>query len=569
MKKSVLLLFLALFHLSLFAQTDERDLLHEELRDSVANGLQEIVTDSLNVVKYELNETLGDSLVVTENYMVPDSLAINFDLGVQGEVTDLRQLEESAEIIRDTTIITLREYDYPKDIDQRWLDELTNSDLFPRMQESILDVSYEKDSLYVREIPELPIDTLKKRLALINESTPFEVTYNPSLESMIKFYVKRDKKIMERLISLSTYYFPMFESELAKKDLPLELKYLPVIESALNPRAKSRVGATGIWQFMYTTGKMEGLDVNSYVDERMDPLKSTEAAVTHLERLYKTFGDWNLALAAYNSGPGNVSKAIRRSGGSRDFWEIRRFLPRETANYVPAFMAVLYVFNHMEDHDFNPYRPEHSYFETDTIHIKHTISFDHISKITGISEELLSFMNPSYKLNVIPYVTGKDYYLRLPVRETGLFVANEKEIYRFVEQKLAEENLPEYQEIPDKIYYRVKSGDYLGKIAGRYGVSVRNIKYWNNLRSNNLRIGQRLVIHPRTPVVAAGNKPAVKPKTTTQNDASGTYYTVKKGDSLWSISRKFKNISISQIREWNGIRGNNLKPGMRLKISES
>jgi len=351
----------------------------------------------------------------------------------------------------------------------------------------------------------------------------------------------------------------------------LELKYLPIIESALNPQAKSPVGATGLWQFMFTTGKLQGLTLSSYVDERMDPLKSTEAAAEYLSDLYRIFGDWNLVLAAYNSGPGRVTKAIRRSGGATNFWDLKRFLPRETTNYVPAFMASLYLFNHAEDHGFEPYNPDVVYFETDTIQIKETIKFEQISEVTGIDEELLSFLNPAYKLNIIPNVKDEQYTVRLPVREAGLFVANEDLIYDYNEEKLADQQLPEYHLASDRVNYRVKSGDVLGKIAGQYGVSINQIKEWNRLHNNNLRVGQQLVIYPKDPGALADKQQAAKKNTNNQNKESASSektYVVQKGDSLWSISRKFNDVTISQIKKWNGIRGSSVKPGMRLKISE-
>jgi membrane-bound lytic murein transglycosylase D len=243
---------------------------------------------------------------------------------------------------------------------------------------------------------------------------------------------------MERLMALSEYYFPLFEQHLDRLDVPLEIKYLAIVESALNPRAKSHMGATGLWQFMFTTGKMHGLDVSSYVDERMDPVMSTKAAAEYLSALYRTFGDWDLVLASYNSGPGNVSKAIRRSGGSTNYWELRRFLPRETAGYVPAFLATLYLFEYADEHDFQPNRPEIAFFETDTLHVKQLLTFDQITEVTGVEKEMLQFLNPSYKLDIIPYVEDESYALRLPRSSVGLFVNNEDKIYDFTKAQLAE-----------------------------------------------------------------------------------------------------------------------------------
>ncbi|MGY5845952.1 LysM peptidoglycan-binding domain-containing protein [Salegentibacter sp. HM20] len=462
-------------------------------------------------------------------------------------------------VIRESAKVELKDMPKAARIDSIWRAELTNSDLFDTLQEEMLQQDYNE---VVFE--ELSTDTLKARLARLNARTPFNVEYNPSLESVIKSYLKRNKRSMERLMALSEYYFPMFEAEMDKYDIPLEMKYLAIVESALNPRARSRVGATGIWQFMFATGKMHGLDVSSYVDERMDPMLATEAAAKYLSSLYKTFGDWDLALASYNSGPGNVSKAIRRSGGSTNYWHLRRFLPRETAGYVPAFLATMYLFEYADAHGFQPEKPELAYFETDTLHVKQMLTFDHIAKVTGVRKEMLQFLNPGYKLDVIPHIEGRESVLRLPSTVTGKFVTNEAEIYNYAARDIEEnkKELPQYTEAEERIRYRVKSGDYLGKIAQTYGVGVSNIKSWNNLRSNNLRVGQYLTIYPRKPVATANNSS----KTSQQNKAP-QYYTVKPGDSLWSISKKFPGVTVQNLRTWNQMGNNTLKPGMKLKLS--
>ncbi|MCW5514664.1 LysM peptidoglycan-binding domain-containing protein [Muriicola sp. Z0-33] len=419
---------------------------------------------------------------------------------------------------------------------------------------------------------ELDTDLLKERLELLNQKTPLNISYNPSLESVIKSFLIRKKELMERMLTASQFYFPMFEQELDNYDIPLEIKYLAIVESALNPRAKSRVGATGLWQFMYGTGKMYGLDVSSYVDERSDPILATEAACKYLSKLYDIFGDWDLALAAYNSGPGNVNKAIRRSGGYKNYWNIRRNLPRETAGYVPAFIATMYLFEFAEEHGLTIKKADRPYFETDTVHVKNLITFDQISELVGVSKDELKILNPSYKLNIIPKVEGKNYILRLPHDAMRKFVANETAIYAHVEKefKSKESPLPQLVKAQDRIRYKVRSGDYLGKIAERYGVGVSQIKRWNGLRSNNLRVGQRLTIFPRRPItqVAKASPKASKPANTSSNAGGSKIHTVKRGDSLWTISRKYPGISIENLREWNGISGNNLQPGTKLKLCD-
>ncbi|HET8736992.1 MAG TPA: lytic transglycosylase domain-containing protein, partial [Pricia sp.] len=294
--------------------------------------------------------------------------------------------------------------------DSLWMKELyENAYRSEEMYREIGQLDYEKT--YPTS---LSTDTLKARLARLDQKTPLNIAYNPSLENVITSFLFRKRDLMEKMLTISQFYFPLFEQQLDNYDIPLEMKYLAIVESALNPRARSRVGATGLWQFMYGTGKQFKLDVTSYVDERSDPIKSTEAACRFLAKLYDIYGDWDLALAAYNSGPGNVNKAIRRSGGYKNYWNIRRFLPRETAGYVPAFLATMYLFEYAQEHRLVGEKVDRPYFETDTVHVKSLITFDQISELTGVGREELRLLNPSYKLNVIPFVEGKDHALRLP-----------------------------------------------------------------------------------------------------------------------------------------------------------
>lgn len=459
----------------------------------------------------------------------------------------------------------LKDHEFASEIDQKWLNELYSSTLYDTIYKSVSELKY--DEVYY---PDLPTDTLKKRLLELNAKTPFNIEYNPSLESVIKRYLKHRRRSMEKLMALSHYYFPMFERELDNHNIPLEVKYLSIVESALKPRAKSRVGATGLWQFMFATGKQFGLEVSSYVDERSDPIMSTEAASKYLATLYKIFGDWDLALAAYNSGPGNVSKAIRRSGGYQNYWNIRPFLPRETAGYLPAFLATMYIFEYASEHGFSPNKPEITYIETDTVRIKHMISLDQVSELTGIKIEELQFLNPSYKLDIIPFIEDENYTLRLPLEHIGKFVNNEEEIYAFAKADFdkREKPLPQFFDNDTRIRYRVRSGDYLGKIARNYGVRVSQIKQWNGLRSNNIRVGQRLTIYPRKIGKTSSSMSTKQTVATSLNGEGNKTYRVKKGDSLWSISQKFPGVSIQNIKDWNDISSTNLKPGTVLIVSK-
>lgn len=463
-----------------------------------------------------------------------------------------------ATFLKDSTVYNLQDIAIAREKDSLWLKELYKSDLFDDIYNSVVNQNFEEV-----DYSDLPTDVLKQRLKDLNARTPFNVEYNSSLESVIKHYLKNRRGSLERLMGLSEYYFPMFEAELDKHNLPLELKYLAVVESALNPRARSRVGATGLWQFMFATGKMFGLDVSSYVDERSDPIMATEAACKYLKILNESFNDWDMALAAYNSGPGNVSKAIRRSGGKTNYWELRSFLPRETAGYVPAFLATMYIFEYAKEHGFEKQVARIPYVATDTIKVKQQITLEQVAKLTNLDMEELEFLNPSYKLGIIPVVKDEDYVLRLPITAVGAFVNNEEAIYAFAQEEQEEtvKSAPELYEQPEKIRYRVKSGDFLGRIAEKYGVGVSQIKNWNGMRSSNLRVGQSLIIYPRKSGQDIASNTSSK-----SNPSSEKTYTVRNGDSLWSISKKFPGVSVQNIKKWNDISGSNIKPGTKLKI---
>ena len=351
------------------------------------------------------------------------------------------------------------------------------------------------DNIEKKVNKELLIDRFER----INQKTPFQIAYNPILEREIAKYLRGDATLIRRMLQVSAFYFPLFEQILDENDLPLELKYLAIVESALDPKARSYVGARGLWQFMYSTGKSFGLEVNNYVDDRSDPLKSTKAAAAYLNQLYRIFDNWDLALAAYNSGPGNVSKAIRRSGGYTNYWNIRPYLPKETADYVPRFYAILYLFEHAKEHGLSAESLERTYLETDTIHIKRSITFDHIAEELPITKDQLEVLNPSYRMATIPYVKGKDYALRLPKALIGDFIIAEGEVYALAKKQedASEKPLAALVSGPERLRYRVKSGDALSIIADRYGVSVKQIRSWNNLSGNVIRVGQRLTIYPR------------------------------------------------------------------------
>ncbi|MBU2926769.1 LysM peptidoglycan-binding domain-containing protein [Winogradskyella psychrotolerans] len=498
-------------------------------------------------------QTKSDSIAKKAVKVVPSD-----DSVIDGK---LFKSENKIEALVDSlNVKNLEDLPHVAELDKKWLEELYSNSLFDTIYKSVTELDYAPV-----DYPELPTDTLKARLAKLNARTPFNVEYNVSLESVIKSYLKHRRSSLERLMGLSHFYFPMFEQEFDKHDIPLEMKYLAIVESALKPRARSRVGATGLWQFMYGTGKEHNLNVSSYVDDRSDPIKSTTAAAEYLNRVYHIFNDWDLALAAYNSGPGNVNKAIRRSGGSKNYWNIRHNLPRETAGYVPAFLATMYIFEYAEEHGFKPERPPFQLIQTDTVHVKQMISLNHVSEATGINIEELQFLNPAYKLDILPKVEGKAYTLRLPREAIGTFVTNEDQIYAFANAEFnkREKPLPQFVSDDTKIKYRVRSGDYLGKIARKYGVRVSQLKQWNNLRGNDLSIGQRLTIYPKN----YGASIASTPKKVV-NTAGKQTYTVRAGDSLWSIAQKFSGVSVQNIKDWNDISSSKLKIGMTLIVSK-
>lgn len=445
-------------------------------------------------------------------------------------------------------------------IDERWLAELSNEEIFEDMYSDVTEIDI--DSIVIFD---LPTDLLKKRLKKLDNKSPFNIEYNPALENVIKTFLKKRQGAYERLMAISEYYFPMFEEHLAKYDVPLEIKYLAIVESALNPKAKSRVGATGLWQFMYPTGKQFDLEVNSFVDERYDPLKATEAACQYLSSLYRIFGDWSMVLASYNAGPGNVSKAIRRSGGSQNYWNIRKNLPKETANYVPAFLATMYIYEYHKEHKFVPKKAPLTYFETDTVMVKRRISFEQISELLDVPFEQIAFLNPIYKLDIIPYQEDKAHYLRLPKNKLGLFVSNEEKVYAYVDflDTFKEKTiLPDANEVlvSRTKYHKIRSGESLGLIADKYNVTISQLKNWNNLRGNSIQAGKSLKI-------LSSERVASKSHTNSSNNTGNQTYRVKKGDSLYSIAKKFPGISADDIKKWNGISGNNIKPGMKLNIN--
>ncbi|MED5317817.1 MAG: transglycosylase SLT domain-containing protein, partial [Bacteroidota bacterium] len=328
-----------------------------------------------------------------------------------------------------------------------------------------------------------------QRLAALNVLSELDLRWNPVAHRRIVTYGKRRTHHLGTMLGRSAMYFPLFEEVLAREGLPLELKYLSVVESGLNPEARSPVGARGLWQFMYYTAKAEGLRIDGYVDERKDPLLATEAACRHLRRLHRMYGDWYFALAAYNAGPGNVNKAIRRSGGKTNYWEVRPFLPKETRDYVPNFIAVVYLMEHHADHGIFPQKALPGAMSVDTLMVEGPLRFDQMAAVTSLSEAEVAALNPMYRLKIVPG-PGERFALRWPVEKVAEFLGEEQAM-RAHKPDLT----PTIKYEPEPVVYRVKSGDVLGTIARKHGVKVSQLKAWNDLKSTTIRVGQRLIIH--------------------------------------------------------------------------
>lgn len=422
--------------------------------------------------------------------------------------------------------------------------------------------------------------------------SPIKLPFNSVIKNYIARYVNPRYGTMNRILSLSRYYFPLIEEELIKAGLPVELRALPIIESALSTTATSPMGAVGLWQFMPTTGKSYGLEINSFVDERRDPVLATKAAVQYLKDLYRIYNDWTLAIAAYNCGPGNVNKAIRRSGGKRNYWDIYYYLPRETRGYVPAFIAVNYAFRYHKEHGIAP-MPSTFPPLCDTLVIADGLHFEQIASQVDLSVEELRDLNPQYRADVIPAGYGKTYTLQLPYDYVGAFIDRQDTIFahnrsRYFDDshRTADPRSRIKVHAPDmgaegkaRLLYTVREGDVPGAIALKFGVRLADLRYWNNLNKRmTIRVGQRLVVYvPEEKLAQYKSKAAYAGKVDNtapvprEELAEGEYtlYTIKSGDNLWDIAKKYPGITNRDIMRWNGLSDadvKRLKPGQQLKI---
>ena len=460
--------------------------------------------------------------------------------------------------------------------------QLTDSLLGQWYQDRLAQDEVIEDNLdSVRYVSNVPDSVLVARLERMNAY--ITLPFNETVKNYMILYSEKMPTKMGRILGMANYYMPIFEEAFARYEMPLELKYMSIIESALEPTARSRAGALGIWQFMYTTGRSYGLKITSYVDERMDVEKAADAAARYLLDAYKIFGDWCLAISSYNCGAGNVNKAIRRAGGKRDFWSIYPYLPRETRGYMPAFVGAMYAMTYYKEYGLVP-APTPMPIASDTMEIHRNLHFKQVSEVVGVPIELLREMNPQYIHDIVPGASGS-YILKIPYDYTGNFIALQDTLYAHKADSLISEkvikNIAEGGNGSGAIIYRVKSGDNLGKIAQMYHVSVAQLRRWNGISGSMLRIGQRLTVYPggsgapRTTSSGSSSGSTASGSTGTASTAnsaptvfgSGDYttYTVKSGDSLYSIAKRYPGVSANDIMKFNGITSS-IKPGMTIKI---
>lgn len=411
-----------------------------------------------------------------------------------------------------------------------------------------------------------------ERLAKMNELSPFHLDCNKAVLQTIDYFSRKRRTFTQATLSRSALYFDMYEEKLAKHDMPLELKYLSVIESGLRPQIKSRAGALGLWQFMYRTGKMYGLEENSYIDERMDPELATEAACRYLKKLYSMYDDWNMALAAYNAGPGNVNKAIRRSGGKMTYWEIRPYLPRETRGYVPNFIAMSYMMTYYKEHNITLTPPKVYDFELDTVCLQNSLHMETIDSLLGWPLEEIQYVNPIYKSTYIPKTEPKQC-ISIPVSFVKDWIKYEDSIYKLDSVYF---HTPSVEEILEgrtsdskgkKTVHYVRSGESLSVIANRYGTSVSKLMDWNNLRSTRLRIGQKLNVYGGSSSASQNaSSSSSSSSSSSENIPSGRSYTIKSGDSFWKISQN-TGVSTKKLQQLNpNLDPTDLKVGTAIRI---
>ena len=416
-------------------------------------------------------------------------------------------------------------------------------------------------------IPDFTYEEVAERIEKMESEMDFEL--NDRVFSFIQYFTVRNREYMKMVLARKEQYFPMYEETMKDYGMPVEIQHLSIIESGLDPKIKSHMGAMGLWQFMPATGREYGMEVNPDIDDRMDPEKSTKAAAKYLKALYKMFGNWEVALAAYNCGPGNVRKAIRHSGGKNTFWGIYDYLPKETRSYVPQFQAMLYILNHLEEHNLHLEEPSYP-MEYEQLNFDKTFQLKTLASLTEVCLKDLEKLNPSIKQGRIPE-SHRSMSIRIP-KSKAFFI---KENLAWISDSLSKAapilvastsqvetatkgSSP--QQSTSRIAYKVKSGDAIGTIASRHGVTLTQLKQWNNLSSNLIKEGQILIIHSNS------NRSSSKTiALNSDNPTSSKTYTVRPGDSLWMISQKH-SLSIEQIKRLNNLNTTQIKPGQRLIV---
>ena len=428
---------------------------------------------------------------------------------------------------------------------------------------------------FYEHIPDATYEEIADRISCMNNQ--IDITFNPTVKAFIDYFAIRERDYTRMVIRRMQVYFPLFEKYLAKHNMPDDLKYLAIVESGLNPRAVSRVGAAGLWQFMPATGRIYRLDRSWFIDERLDPEKATEAACKYLKQLHGMFNNWELALAAYNAGPGNVRKAVRRSGYVYDFWAVYNHLPRETRSYVPQFAAIAYLLNHLEEHNF--YLEEHEYqlaLQVDTVHMDRFMSIEALEEQLNLCPGEISDLNPELIRKAVPEDAGS-YALKVPSQVSAALSENREQLFAATEEK-NKESLAFFTKNEvgstynrEKVTYKVRSGDYLGKIAANHQVRVEDIRHWNRIRGNTIHVGQTLAIYVTPNQKSSINNQLAKADTGSSKaveiQGSKVYY-VQPGDTLWDISKKHGGISIDQIKKLNQLTSNNIKPGQKLVLAK-
>lgn len=409
---------------------------------------------------------------------------------------------------------------------------------------------------------------------LYNLPTEMELSFNSVVRSYIEMYTNRRRDLVSYMLSLGNYYYPMFEEALDRYGLPLELKYLPVIESALNPVAVSRMGATGLWQFMLRTGKEYNLEVNSLVDERRDPYKSTDAAARYLKDLHQIYGDWNLVIAAYNCGPGNVNKAIARSGGKRDYWDIYYNLPRETRGYVPVFIAANYVMNYNDDHNICHQESSGDFMSLDTVHVTEEIHFKQISEVLDIPIEDIRRYNPQFKRDIIPG-NHKPYTLVLPAKQMYAYISKSDIIKNHNSSLYLTNRMQTLTDHYDgtttsgnviNTYYKIKKGDTLGAIARRNRITVGSLQRMNGMKTTKLSVGKNLIVKQTVKAVEP-QKQESNSVLASSGEIKNTYYRVKKGDTLSSLAKNNKT-TVAHLQRINGMKSTKLSVGKSIVVKQ-